>query len=1212
MARPSPNMSVDDCVGQLEDLCRTLRQCYQTEVCTLKGEVQDLRTRVQTGQHTSQSSPPAQAGSTGSFLGSEDEALALTVLADSSGATAAASGGSPREQEDYDVEQVNLPLEDMQPNGGEHGASPRRLSDDKVVNGWSEGTGTNSKKSSVSMISKMEVYASARQNSFPRAAGTPRHTSEPSGSPGHAHLSIPLIIRQRQPSFDSSRSVSLAMPMPYDQQSCMRTACPPRSASPVGRFLGDAAAVPSSQDGRPPVVPPASIAGSPRGPSKNAPPMASCAGRRESLGAEDRCEGCGSEYAADADFCRKCGAPRTSHAVATYHYQVQTCVADGRRCVVALNCHKCLNFFLSDAIYCRKCGARRQGPDDDSDELSEDRSVEKTKFYADRYCREKEASLKFAAAGKGKKKEKQIQEDDGDPTPVTQAAEQGHHVHFGIEEGSESSDDKEEEEEEGEAVQASRSSLGSMDRKMEAIRKSGCQNALTPGKNKSSRAVGSMSDGVDMVLIKPVWEECLNGVGLQRRPSAYLGNMCESCVDLEAEDVSGPVLRPFMLSPTSMKAVMFALCGLLLIGYDCLTVPLEVFEPPPNLFSKLMEWLLRIFWTVNMVISFFTGYITDDGSTELRPVFVWRNYVRSWFMLDVFVVAFDWADFTGTVTQSGVQKVGTAFRTVRLIRTVRLVRLLRAPQISKAISELVPLTEQVSLTTSIAKGMLLFFWIAHIVACIFYLIGIVTMDGGSWISKGEFQGLRDEDLASKYTVSLFWSIRAFSGEVSTVENIEERIFACCVLFLAFLVSAAYVGSITTSMTRLQLIASEQSSKVAVLRRFLMDNHISRPLALRVQRNATHAMNEQKSNTLESNVELLALCSTPVMMELHFEIHFHIISEHPFFLAYHSVNPAGIKKVCHTAVTTMSYHTGDILFNALEVPSEPKMMFVMSGSVMYHLERQNDNTRKRAQVPKGSWLSEGCLWAEWRHQGTAKCQNELRVLALDAEKFTEVVHKFPSEHASIYAVEFVDWHNAEVEDRLSDIAADKNEVLSIVTRSFPNDDDDAEEESDSDEEEEDQVGGLRTSESGEDERYASQNSDVKAPSFQPRRSQFGKTGTEQRMSMASARQSRMSKRVSMAARQSRAGVSQRPSIFAGLIDTAALGHRNSMHSTKSVQELIEERQHWRQRMVTKARRYWKALRRRLQHFAFVPCRRQKPKDGPRGSMVVPTSPRSQAS
>lgn len=497
-------------------------------------------------------------------------------------------------------------------------------------------------------------------------------------------------------------------------------------------------------------------------------------------------------------------------------------------------------------------------------------------------------------------------------------------------------------------------------------------------------------------------------------------------------------VRWFMMHPSSPKRLIWDLLGLLLIGWDCVMVPLEAFQMQTTLFTHVMEWIVRVFWTLNMGMSFLVGYMRDDGMVEMRPRKVAKKYCRSWLILDIFVVGFDWSEFFNGLNGSNLNKVGTTLRGLRMIRTIRLFRMLKAPELTQKISEYIPMSEKLGLLGTIAKIMLSFLWTAHVCAALWWGIGNWIGDcDGTCVSWIEAENMLVKSTVDQYTMSFHWSLAAFSGDTSVVlpNNVYERTYVMCVLFLAFVVSASVVGGITTSMTRLQIILSEQTSKLAVLRRFLMDHHISRPLAVRVQRNAQFAMAEQKRKAPESSVELLSMISQPVLVEVHFEIHSKVVLNHPFMNSYNDVNPAGMRRVCHSAISMLSLHTKDMLFTDLEHPDHPKMFYVLSGRLMYTTSKGDPQL-----IEHGCWICEANMWTRWTHCGTLRAVCECRLLVVDSIKFQDIISSFPTDHAGLYAQEFVDWLNMVGVDNQCDAGPCRDETVDMVMRAFPLEDD----------------------------------------------------------------------------------------------------------------------------------------------------------------------------
>lgn len=233
-------------------------------------------------------------------------------------------------------------------------------------------------------------------------------------------------------------------------------------------------------------------------------------------------------------------------------------------------------------------------------------------------------------------------------------------------------------------------------------------------------------------------------------------------------------------------------------------------------------------------------------------------------------------------------------------------------------------------------------------------------------------------------------------------SMSERIFTVLVLIFGWFVSAAFVGSLTTAMTRLHLIASKTSHQFSALNRYLSDYGISRELSLRVHQNARFALKEQTQHTPERNVELMALISEPLRSEIHYEMYEPVLEEHPFFYLHNTVNPISIRHICHTAVEPVSLSQGDVIFSEFEVPEIPLMRIVVRGTLEYI--HAGD---KHYIVSSGSWVSEAVLWTKWAHRGTMRALTQCRLLSVDARQVSKIMSMFPTQATREYAQKFVE-------------------------------------------------------------------------------------------------------------------------------------------------------------------------------------------------------------
>merc|ERR1711976_483510 len=101
-----------------------------------------------------------------------------------------------------------------------------------------------------------------------------------------------------------------------------------------------------------------------------------------------------------------------------------------------------------------------------------------------------------------------------------------------------------------------------------------------------------------------------------------------------------------------------------------------------------------------------------------------------------------------------------------------------------------------------------------------------------------------------------------------------------------------------------------------------------------------------------------------------------------------------------------------------------------------------------RVGKGMWLAEGLLWTPWTHLGTATAESQLcELLLLDAKDFQDILVKFPSTHAMMYALAFVDALNSEA--LTSDLPICERKLDKMIGKAFPVEDEDSESSEDSD-------------------------------------------------------------------------------------------------------------------------------------------------------------------
>jgi hypothetical protein len=95
----------------------------------------------------------------------------------------------------------------------------------------------------------------------------------------------------------------------------------------------------------------------------------------------------------------------------------------------------------------------------------------------------------------------------------------------------------------------------------------------------------------------------------------------------------------------------------------------------------------------------------------------------------------------------------------------------------------------------------------------------------------------------------------------------------------------------------------------------------------------------------------------------------------------------MRKVCHLATRFEIVSTGDIIFNAGEVPTQPVMYIVVYGELIY------DCHGIETEVNVGTSISEATLWTQWMHRGVLTATSDCRLCLLDSKEFQNIAGNF---------------------------------------------------------------------------------------------------------------------------------------------------------------------------------------------------------------------------
>jgi len=371
------------------------------------------------------------------------------------------------------------------------------------------------------------------------------------------------------------------------------------------------------------------------------------------------------------------------------------------------------------------------------------------------------------------------------------------------------------------------------------------------------------------------------------------------------------------------------------------------------------------------------------------------------------------------------------------MRIVKLKRILQ--EIQDQIS-----TEAVSIWFGILKVVIMLLVTNHVVACLWYMIGLIDPENG-WVETK----MKERDLGYQYATSLHWSLAQFTPAPNEIfpQTAYERCFALVVLVTALVAFSAFVSTVTAGVVQLRNMQSEQSRQFWLLRRYLRDWSVRTGFRLRVIHYLEYAYNKQRQRVQEKDVALLQLLSEPMREELRHEtLHVHLM-HHPLFARCHD-NMRTFSK----ALECKNLATGDPVFLCGEQASG--MVFLSSGTLKYFLGEVDDGTEvanghegspdsdgvlvqsvnSLSSLDSGSnqdgpdyiyvgqWVAEVALWCSWVHLGDLHAMSECQVICVDKTTFAQSIRTQRWMWASMrrYAANFLRRLNQLCSEDLTDL------------------------------------------------------------------------------------------------------------------------------------------------------------------------------------------------
>lgn len=297
----------------------------------------------------------------------------------------------------------------------------------------------------------------------------------------------------------------------------------------------------------------------------------------------------------------------------------------------------------------------------------------------------------------------------------------------------------------------------------------------------------------------------------------------------------------FIINPTSTFKTTWELVGLFMILYQAISIPYRIcFEQEAQGFSLLFESIIDVCFILDIVIQFNSGFF-KKGQLVLKRVDIAKNYVTSWFIIDVMAsFPYDWviSQFLSTEDTAALMtpKLMRLVKLTRFLRFLRLLRVLKLKELIQRLEETI-INEQFVAFLNLMKVVIVVAFIGHWMACLFFQIGSLETEFGdtSWQLNID---LTDREIDEKYITSLYWSFTTMTttgyGDIYPVTNMEKLFVIVCML-VSCGVFAYVVGSIETIVRSSGVIEEFYKEKIIHINQFLILQNIPKPIILQVRK-----------------------------------------------------------------------------------------------------------------------------------------------------------------------------------------------------------------------------------------------------------------------------------------------------------------------------------------------------------------------------------------
>jgi len=362
--------------------------------------------------------------------------------------------------------------------------------------------------------------------------------------------------------------------------------------------------------------------------------------------------------------------------------------------------------------------------------------------------------------------------------------------------------------------------------------------------------------------------------------------------------------------PSSRRRMLWDLLGLMLVIWDIFAIPMNAFELTDIVSLYIMSWVSTLFWTIDFPTNFFLGFYRA-GHIVTSPCAIAAQYLRTWFAVDLGVLALDWFFIFLDLTMSNVEEDTDAagnnyFRIARMSRGLKVLRILRLVRLAKLFPKfhsafIVVQSDFIRLSMGAWFAVVIVVVMNHYVACAWFALGYCdTQAPITWIKVYDLNGVKEMwklELAYQYFTSLHWALCQFTPATMEVmaTNTAERIFTVLTIILGLISFSSFVSNITSSMTQLRNLNSEKHKLQSSLRTYFSQNEVPPEVSKAIYDWIGSHRKMHRLRVHEQDIDLLAEMPERLRSKLREAVYGPVMCRHPFLQEFSEVIRHGFVK-----------------------------------------------------------------------------------------------------------------------------------------------------------------------------------------------------------------------------------------------------------------------------------------------------------------------------